>query len=588
MKKIILTLVLGLYSCLNAFSQATSLTIDCQTPGWLSSMINYGDQQTVIDLTVTGYLNSVDFEFIGTLMKLHSLKRLDMEQIDVVSSDSESQDVLPLDMFKIGTKEKSYIEKIVLPLSVKKIMQSSQSEAAGCFSNYLYVDTLVMGGPAMPIIQNSIYGKRSSGGSSFNTRIKSLIIREGVDSIVDFCFPTYSTAESSGGGILESVKLPFSLKKVGKRAFYGSNISNIVLPNNIEEIGTDAFRSKSVNIDSSWKPDTLILPVSIKNYSISAFNNPSKVYYFPEGITYIDNVRPIHTAYYDGYTEDVIESNMSIEFHLKTSTPPSFNYKDQYVLKNSIVYVPKGSSERYKNTIPWSYATIIEEIPVEEVTMEKHSLSLKIGETEKLIANVYPSNADDKSIQWLSTNEEISIVDENGYVKALKGGNNWIKAISKDNIEAMDSCYVTVIQPVTGIKLDETNIELGKIGEMTQLHATVLPEDAYNKNVKWFSTNTSVCTVSSSGIVVAVGFGSSVVTATTEEGGFVAVCIVNVIDKMALYDLNGDGKISAGDIQVIINEMKKPTGNQNMKYDLNGDGKISAGDIQVIINEMKK
>ena len=54
------------------------------------------------------------------------------------------------------------------------------------------------------------------------------------------------------------------------------------------------------------------------------------------------------------------------------------------------------------------------------------------------------------------------------------------------------------------------------------------------------------------------------------------------------YDLNGDGKISTADIQVIINEMKKAQDSQNMDYDLNGDGKISTADIQVIINEMKK
>ena len=54
------------------------------------------------------------------------------------------------------------------------------------------------------------------------------------------------------------------------------------------------------------------------------------------------------------------------------------------------------------------------------------------------------------------------------------------------------------------------------------------------------------------------------------------------------YDLNGDGKVSTADIQVIINEMKKPAASQNMSYDLNGDGKISTADIQVIINEMKK
>ena len=54
------------------------------------------------------------------------------------------------------------------------------------------------------------------------------------------------------------------------------------------------------------------------------------------------------------------------------------------------------------------------------------------------------------------------------------------------------------------------------------------------------------------------------------------------------YDLNGDGKVSTADIQIIINEMKKTQASQNMKYDLNGDGKISTADIQVIINEMKK
>jgi len=54
------------------------------------------------------------------------------------------------------------------------------------------------------------------------------------------------------------------------------------------------------------------------------------------------------------------------------------------------------------------------------------------------------------------------------------------------------------------------------------------------------------------------------------------------------YDLNNDGKISTADIQVIINEMKKPAASQNMSYDLNNDGKISTADIQVIINEMKK
>ena len=63
---------------------------------------------------------------------------------------------------------------------------------------------------------------------------------------------------------------------------------------------------------------------------------------------------------------------------------------------------------------------------------------------------------------------------------------------------------------------------------------------------------------------------------------------ISVIRFVMSYDLNNDGKVSTADIQVIINEMKKPVAQQNMEYDLNNDGKISTADIQVIINEMKK
>ena len=46
--------------CLTMYAQATKLTVDCQNPGWLSNKITYGDQMTVKDLTVTGYINDTD------------------------------------------------------------------------------------------------------------------------------------------------------------------------------------------------------------------------------------------------------------------------------------------------------------------------------------------------------------------------------------------------------------------------------------------------------------------------------------------------------------------------------------------------
>ena len=69
MKKLLFLIAIALCCRFATFAQATSLTVDCQTPGWLSSKINYGDQLTVENLTITGYLNSDDLHFIGSLME---------------------------------------------------------------------------------------------------------------------------------------------------------------------------------------------------------------------------------------------------------------------------------------------------------------------------------------------------------------------------------------------------------------------------------------------------------------------------------------------------------------------------------------
>jgi uncharacterized protein YjdB len=112
-------------------------------------------------------------------------------------------------------------------------------------------------------------------------------------------------------------------------------------------------------------------------------------------------------------------------------------------------------------------------------------------------------------------------------VKALKAGEVWISAISEDNPNAKASCKVTIIQPATGVTISYESYKMTMIGESFKLEATVLPEDATNKNVTWKSSNETVCNVIN-GLVFAVGYGTSVVTVTTEDGGHIAYCIVTV------------------------------------------------------------
>lgn len=77
--------------------------------------------------------------------------------------------------------------------------------------------------------------------------------------------------------------------------------------------------------------------------------------------------------------------------------------------------------------------------------------------------------------------------------------------------------------PVTGVQLNKSLSSL-YVGGTEQLTATVLPIDASNKAVSWESSNNSVATVSGTGLVTAVGAGSTVITVTTDDGGKTATC----------------------------------------------------------------
>ena len=80
---------------------------------------------------------------------------------------------------------------------------------------------------------------------------------------------------------------------------------------------------------------------------------------------------------------------------------------------------------------------------------------------------------------------------------------------------------------VTSVTLDENSLAL-QVGETHALTATVAPENADNKNVTWTSSDTSVATVSESGLVTAIGEGTATITVTTEDGSFTATCTVTV------------------------------------------------------------
>jgi hypothetical protein len=80
--------------------------------------------------------------------------------------------------------------------------------------------------------------------------------------------------------------------------------------------------------------------------------------------------------------------------------------------------------------------------------------------------------------------------------------------------------------PATGIILDRSALDLS-IGHTFQLDATVEPFNALDKNVIWSSSDTSVATVDTRGLVTVVGFGTAVITAESADGSIKAACLIN-------------------------------------------------------------
>jgi uncharacterized protein YjdB len=96
----------------------------------------------------------------------------------------------------------------------------------------------------------------------------------------------------------------------------------------------------------------------------------------------------------------------------------------------------------------------------------------------------------------------------------------------------------------TGVTITPTTLALqvGRTGQMTK---TVQPTNASNQIVSWSSSNNSVASVNSNGMVTGVSLGNATITATTNDGGFIDICEVNVVPRQTQnLIINGDFSIS--------------------------------------------
>ena len=140
------------------------------------------------------------------------------------------------------------------------------------------------------------------------------------------------------------------------------------------------------------------------------------------------------------------------------------------------------------------------------------SKSIEEGEYAYIAATVSPSNAT-YSLTWTSGNTDVATVNSSGRVYGKSPGTAKITA-KIDGYSLSDYCYVTVTaKQVVATSLSAEGPGTLAVGETFQLSPTYAPSNA-TVAFQYVSDNTDVVTVSSSGLLTAMGSGTATVTVT--------------------------------------------------------------------------
>ena len=300
----------------------------------------------------------------------------------------------------------------------------------------------------------------------------------------------------SGCGRLTSVSIPENVTVIGDEAFYSCGIRNLEFPDKITTIGNLAF----YNCNSLSRLENLPNKLQIiKAYAFSDCDNLYSVS-LPDGTSVENNA----FAYCERLTSFSFPSNAEfigdgiltgctalydVQFGTGMFSIPSESFYGCENLKS--IEVPEGITS------------------IKDYAFYSSGLTnIKLPSTLKSIGLDAFYDCPFDSVYFNGTYYEWINID-------ISSGNETLLY----NIN-----YYT---PVEGIHISNEEINMN-INSTFNLHASVFPENATNRNIIWTSSSNAVATVKN-GIVTAIKEGRATITATTEEGNFSATCSVNVI-----------------------------------------------------------
>ena len=254
---------------------------------------------------------------------------------------------------------------------------------------------------------------------------------------------------------LSTVTLPKGITNLGDETFRNcSNLTSINIPENITKIGVKAFE-KCEKLSIITIPEGM---ACIGNYAFSGCIGLSEVK-IPEGIVTIGNSAfdgcsnlasiVLESSKIEGFRPLVFANCSKLQdvyCYLKTIPSSSTDAFKGSNVENATLHVPAKALINYKAVSPWNRFGKIEplETIVVDITLNQPSAALTEGESLALTATIAPEDADDKSVTWSSSDENVATVDSEGKVTAVAPGIATIIATANDGGGASATCEVAV------------------------------------------------------------------------------------------------------------------------------------------------
>lgn len=171
-----------------------------------------------------------------------------------------------------------------------------------------------------------------------------------------------------------------------------------------------------------------------------------------------------------------------------------------------------------------------------------------------------PDRTEYKGVTWTSTNSKIATVS-GGYVKGIKKGKCRIVATSKRDGKKKAKMTVKVVDKVKSLSVEAAKKNI-YIGNSLKLKAVVAPASGSFKKVIWKSSNTSIATVNSEGVVTGRKAGDVTISATTVEGSNISKSVkLTILSTNSVYITNME-PLNCNTVRVSLNKACKLTANQ--------------------------